>query len=123
MTIFEMIIKGDIPSMKVYEDDKFIAFLDINPTNTGHTLVVPKIVKENVLLEDPSTRSELFDLSTKISNNLMKNLDAQGIKWITNINEAAGQEVFHTHIHLVPYYEKKQKAVANEDVLNKIKMQ
>lgn len=122
MTIFEKIINGSIPSFKVYEDEKFIAILDINPTRTGHTLVIPKKVKENVLQEDSITRSELFELSTRISNNLMDKLNAHGIKWITNVNSVAGQEVFHTHIHLIPYYEVSIEPEANQKILNLIKM-
>lgn len=123
MTIFQKIINGDIPSFKVYEDDKFIAILDVNPINTGHTLVIPKKIKINILEEDSQTRSELFELATKISNNIIEKLQAHGIKWVTNVNSTAGQEVFHTHIHLIPYYEMSiPEAVADQKILNQIKM-
>lgn len=120
MTIFEKIIAGEIPSYKVYEDDEFIAFLDIQPKNTGHTLVVPKKVKTNVLEEDQATVAKLFTLCQELSNKLMKGLDAQGIKWQSNINEVAGQEVFHTHIHLIPYYGRDVEVTVGEEIIKKL---
>ncbi len=121
MTIFEKIILGEIPSFKIFEDEKFIVILDAFPKNLGHTLVIPKIANDNVLEENDQTISSLFFLSKKISNLLMKKLQTNDIKWVTNIGKNAGQEVFHTHIHLIPYYDKeKQEQSINKNELEKV---
>ena len=122
MTIFTKIINNEIPSHKVYEDENFIAILDISPKQTGHTLVIPKNVKENVLLEDEKTTEDLFKLSKVISNHLMDKLGATGIKWVINNGKSAGQEVFHTHVHLIPYYDDNREAVVSEDILKIVAM-
>ena len=122
MTIFTKIINNEIPSHKVYEDENFIAILDISPKQTGHTLVIPKNVKENVLLEDERTTADLFKLSKVISNHLMDKLGASGIKWVANNGKSAGQEVFHTHIHLIPYYDDNREAEVSEDILKIVAM-
>ena len=122
MTIFTKIINNEIPSHKVYEDENFIAILDIAPKQTGHTLVIPKNVKENVLLEDNKVIEDLFKLSKVISIHLKDKLGASGIKWVANNGSSAGQEVFHTHVHLIPYYEDNRDAVVSEDILKIVAM-
>jgi len=100
MTIFSKIIKGEIPSYKVAEDDKNYAFLDINPLVKGHTLVVPK-------LPEPEA-DYIFDLSDEQLHSLMSFAKkvAAGIKAATGCKRVGvtviGLEVNHVHIHLVP---------------------
>ncbi len=118
-SIFELIIDNEIPSMKIYEDEKYIAILDINPKQAGHTLLIPKYKKENIL-EDDKAQQDILKIATQISNKLKDKLGASGIKLIFNNGSSAGQEVFHTHLHIIPYYEEKVDAINNEEILKKI---
>ena len=100
MTLFTRIIKGEIPSYKVAEDDRYYAFLDINPLQKGHTLVVPK-------LSEPEA-DYIFDLDDKTLSGLMTfcKIVAKGIKEATGCKRVGvavlGMEVNHVHVHLVP---------------------
>ena len=102
--IFCKIAKGEIPSIKVYEDDKFIAFEDMNPSNKGHTLIVPKEHSEDIL-DMKGEKAELIGMIQKIGAACMKGLDAQGFNVMINTKPAAGQVIFHTHVHIIPRYE------------------
>ncbi|MCQ2310528.1 MAG: HIT family protein [Paludibacteraceae bacterium] len=111
MTLFSRIIKGDIPSYKVAEDDKYYAFLDINPLQEGHTLVVPK-------LEEPEA-DYIFDLNDETLSGLIvfcKKV-AAGIKKATNCKRVGvavlGMEVNHVHVHLVPLNKEKDMIFTN----------
>ena len=115
-----MIIDNEIPSMKVYEDENFIAFLDIEPKQKGHTLIVPKVKNENILSESDFVKENILKIAVDLSNKLKKKLGATGIQMVMNNGKDAGQVVFHTHIHLIPYYNKKTPSINNEEVLNKI---
>lgn len=119
-TIFEKIIDGEIPSMKVYEDDNYIAFLDISPKQKGHTLLVPKNKKENIIDETEFVKETILVKASEISRLLITKLGATGLKMVMNSGVAAGQEVFHTHLHLIPYYDHEEEAVNNEEVLKEI---
>ena len=119
--IFIKIIKGEIPSHKVYEDENFIGILDINPKNTGHTLIIPKVVSENIIEADSLTRANLFEVATKVSKAIKNGLEAPSIKIVANCGSEAGQEVFHTHIHLIPYYKENKDSIVNEDIAKKIR--
>ena len=100
--IFCKIVRGEILSKKIYEDNNFIAILDINPVGEGHSLVIPKKHFRN-LLDFPSTLgTELLDALKKVSLNLIKEYKADGINMGINNEESAGQVVFHTHFHLLP---------------------
>lgn len=97
-TIFTRIIKGEIPSHKIYEDNKTLAFLDINPTQPGHTLVVPKIPVEFVWdLSDEDYRA-LMDSCKKIAHRIKEVL---GVKFVGV--KIIGEEVPHAHVHLIPF--------------------
>jgi len=130
MCIFCSIIKGDIPSSKVYEDDKVIAILDISQTTKGHTLVIPKKHYDNVLEMPKDEYLYLMEVAQKIAKHLVDKLNATGLNILVNTNESAGQTVMHTHIHLIPRYDNsdtiKIQFVENRldlnDVLNKVKM-
>lgn len=100
MTIFTRIIKGEIPSYKVAEDDRYYAFLDINPIKKGHTLVIPK-------LPEPEA-DYIFDLEDELLGGMMifAKKVAAGIKAATGCKRVGvavlGMEVNHVHIHLIP---------------------
>lgn len=117
--IFEMIIAGDIPSLKVYEDEKYIAILDINPKQQGHTLLIPKEKQENII-EDVEAQQDILILASELASKLKDNLGASGIRYVFNNGSSAGQEVFHTHLHIIPYYDEETESVNNEEVLRKI---
>lgn len=103
--IFCRIINGEIPSYKVYEDDKVYAFLDLSQTTKGHTLVVPKVHKENIFEYDEALAADVFSRIPKIARAMKEALpDMEGINIVNNNGEVAGQTVFHSHIHLIPRY-------------------
>jgi len=102
--IFCKIIDGEIPSYKIFEDDKVLAFLDISQGTKGHTLLIPKKHVRNVYELDETTAADIFKVVPKIARALKEAFNPIGIN-IVNNNEKPLQEVFHYHIHLVPRYE------------------
>lgn len=100
--IFCKIIKGEIPSHKVYENENIIAFLDANPTSKGHTLVVPKEHVEN--LHEASGMDYMWDALVDVSNAVKDAFGAEGLNISQNNGEIAGQEVMHLHFHVTPRY-------------------
>ena len=111
MTLFTRIIKGEIPSYKVAEDDKHYAFLDINPLTKGHTLVIPKLAEPEA--------DYIFDLSDEQLRDLMVFAAkvARGLKAATGCKRVGvavlGMEVKHVHIHLVPMNHEKDMLFTN----------
>ena len=111
MTIFSRIINGEIPSYKVAENDKFYAFLDINPLQKGHTLVVPK-------LSEPEA-DYIFDLDDDILSEMLvfSKQIAQGIKAATHCKRVGvaviGLEVPHVHMHLIPINKEGDMSFSN----------
>jgi histidine triad (HIT) family protein len=103
-TIFEKIINRTIPAHIVYEDDDTLAILDINPTQLGHTLVIPKVVSRSLLEMNPESLGQYFKVVQKIAQAVKDSLRADGCNVVLNIEPAAGQEVFHTHTHIIPQY-------------------
>lgn len=102
--IFCKIVAGDIPSMKIYEDENCIATLDINPATTGHTLIIPKKHYKDVTEIDEATLGKLFSVAKTIGMRQMERLEADGFNIIQNNGTAAGQTVMHFHIHVIPRY-------------------
>ena len=105
MCIFCDIIDGNIPSKKVYEDDKFLAILDISQTTMGHTLVMPKKHYENMLEMPENEYGELMMLVHRLASKIVDNLSANGVNTLINTNASAGQTVMHTHVHIIPRYD------------------
>ncbi|MEQ2525614.1 HIT family protein [Bacillaceae bacterium CLA-AA-H227] len=102
--IFCKIVKGEIPSAKVFENEHVVAFLDISQVTKGHTLVIPKIHKENVYELTPDIAKNLFEVVPKIANALKATYNPVGLNLLNNNGEEAGQSVFHYHMHLLPRY-------------------
>ncbi|MBO6778000.1 MAG: HIT family protein [Marinibacterium sp.] len=103
--IFAKILRGEIPSTQVYEDDDTLVFMDIMPRAEGHCLIIPKSPCRNVLDASPAQLNSVIATTQKIANAVMRAFDAQGVT-IQQFNEAAGgQEVFHLHFHVLPRYE------------------
>lgn len=103
-TIFTKIIDGEIPATIVYEDDVVVAFLDNNPVHPGHTLVVPREPVVNMFDADSATIAHMATVAQRIARALNDVVDADGVNLHMNNGEAAGQEVFHAHMHVVPRY-------------------
>jgi histidine triad (HIT) family protein len=104
-TIFTKIINGDIPSAKIYEDDKCIVILDIFPNHKGHSLVIPKKEYETVIECPEDLFSHLMVVAKKVAKKQIDTLSCHGINIIINNKSAAGQEIPHLHIHVIPRYE------------------
>lgn len=103
--IFAKILRGEIPSQKVYEDEAVVAFMDVMPQGQGHTLVVPKAPSRNLLDAEPATFGPLFAVVQKIAVAVKKAFSADGVT-IQQFNEAAaGQSVYHLHVHVLPRFE------------------
>ncbi|SEQ00595.1 histidine triad (HIT) family protein [Faunimonas pinastri] len=103
--IFAKILRGEIPSIKVYDDEHTIAFMDVMPQAEGHVLVLPKAASRNIL--DISTHDLLHVSETvqKIARAVVKAFDAEGVNVIHYGEPAGGQTVFHTHVHVIPRFE------------------
>ena len=104
--IFCKIVTGEIPAAKVYENEHVFAFLDISQVTKGHTLVIPKIHKENVYELTPEIAKNLFETVPAIANALKSEYEPIGLNVVNNNGELAGQSVFHFHMHLIPRYGK-----------------
>ncbi len=100
--IFAKILKGEIPSYRVYEDEHAVAFMDVMPQAAGHTLVVPKQPSRNLLDADPDTLQHLIPVVQKVAKAVRDAFDADGV-YIAQLNAPpAGQTVFHLHFHIIP---------------------
>ena len=105
MCIFCEIIKGNIPSAKVYEEDDTLAILDLSQTTKGHTLVMPKKHYDNFLAMPNDEYQALMGKVQNIAEKVVKNLKANGCNVLINTNEVAGQTIMHTHVHIIPRYD------------------
>jgi histidine triad (HIT) family protein len=100
--IFAKILSGELPSYKVYEDDKAFAFLDIMPRAPGHTLVLPKAPARNILDAAPDDLAHVMKVAQKVAQAAIKAFEADGVS-VQQFNEGAGgQVVFHLHVHVIP---------------------
>lgn len=104
-TIFDKIIRHEIPAEIIYEDDRVIVFLDIFPTNPGHTLFVPKVSCENMLCTSDEDLAHLFSVGKKLAPAILQSVGATDFNFITNNGAIAGQVIMHTHFHLIPRFE------------------
>jgi len=100
--VFCKIIKGDIPSSKVYEDENCYAFLDIAPLSWGHTLIIPKQHYEHITEMPPEQVAALSSVIPKLAAAVIKATDAEGLNVLQNNGAVAGQAVAHLHVHLIP---------------------
>ena len=115
--IFCKILKGEIPFNKIYEDKDIFAFLDVNPVNKGHTLLIPKKHFENIYVTPDKTISKMILGAKKLSIIIKKAMKSDGTNVYMNNEKAAGQQVAHAHIHIIPrltkdgftYWQNKKK--------------
>ncbi|RWH81145.1 MAG: HIT family protein [Mesorhizobium sp.] len=103
--IFAKILRGEIPSHRVYEDDAVVAFMDVMPQGPGHTLVAPKAPSRNLLDADPAVFGPLFANVQKVARAVKKAFDADGVTVMQFNEPASGQTVFHLHVHIIPRFE------------------
>lgn len=102
--LFCKIVAGDVPSSQVYEDEDLLAFLDINPVQKGHTLLIPKVHSASALDADDRTLALIAPAAKKIALAVIKSVSADGCTISANNGSAAGQEVFHLHWHIIPRF-------------------
>ena len=113
-SIFSKIISGDIPSFKVAENEKFLAFLDINPNTRGHTLCIPKKEVDDFLDLDPSLFKELIGFSRDVALAIKKTIPCEKVAL-----SIVGLEVPHVHVHLIPITSIKDRTFINKVKLDK----
>jgi histidine triad (HIT) family protein len=100
--IFCQIIQKQLPASVVYEDEQVVAFLSNRPVNEGHTLVVPKKHYANFYEISEDEAAYLFRIVKRVALAVRDSVDAEGIRIVQNNGEAAGQVVFHLHVHVIP---------------------
>lgn len=110
--IFCKIANGEIPSATVYEDAEFRAILDIAPAAKGHVIILPKKHAANLFEADEELLSKALLVAKKVAAAMMKALGCDGVNVLQNNFEAAGQTVFHLHIHLIPRYKEDGLKIA-----------
>ncbi|MDD3171953.1 MAG: HIT family protein [Bacilli bacterium] len=103
MCVFCKIANGEIPSYKIYEDDDFLAFLDISQATIGHTLVIPKKHYDSIF--DLEEETKIFNLVILLAKAIKKALNIDNVNILNNNGPLAGQSVNHFHIHIIPRYE------------------
>ena len=103
--IFCKLANGMIPTRSIYEDENFKVILDAAPATRGHALILPKEHADNLYQMPENMTAKAFVLSKKMAASMTETLGCQGFNIVQNNGEAAGQTVFHFHIHLVPRYE------------------
>ncbi|WP_421913117.1 HIT family protein [Mesorhizobium sp.] len=103
--IFAKILRGEIPSHRVYEDQSVVAFMDVMPQGPGHTLVVPKAPSRNLLDADPAALGPLLKAVQKVALAVRKAFEADGVTILQFNEPASGQTVYHLHIHVIPRFE------------------
>lgn len=116
--IFCEIVKGNAPCTKVYEDKATLAFLDIDPLTKGHVLIIPKAHFENIQDIDEKTLSQLTLAAKKITKKIYED-GAAGVNILHASGHAAGQDVFHFHLHIVPRNNKNELEIKKNKTPNK----
>jgi histidine triad (HIT) family protein len=101
--LFCKIVSGELPSRRIYEDDRAVAFLDIGAWHRGHALVVPKRHVPD-MMTGPGTLPEIAPAIDAVARLLMDRLGSDGLNVLSSTGQVAGQEVFHLHVHVVPRY-------------------
>jgi histidine triad (HIT) family protein len=106
--IFCKIIAGEIPSATVYEDEDFKAIMDIFPAAKGHVIILPKKHHANLFELEEDIAAKALPVACKIARAIQAELSCDGMNLLQNNGEAAGQTIFHFHMHLIPRYQGDQ---------------
>jgi histidine triad (HIT) family protein len=104
-SIFSRIVSGEIPALKIYEDQATLAFMDISPASRGHALVISKDEHPDLYSLPPETLAAVSQTVQRVARGLRGALQPDGINIIQNNGAAAGQTVFHYHVHIIPRWE------------------
>ncbi|SDB37492.1 histidine triad (HIT) family protein [Pseudobutyrivibrio sp. YE44] len=100
--IFCKLANGEIPTNSIYEDDDFKVILDASPATKGHALILPKEHYANIFEIDEKVAGKILPLAKKVATKMTKELGCDGVNILQNNGEAAGQTVFHLHVHVIP---------------------
>ncbi len=125
--IFCKIANGDIPSKMLYEDEEFKVILDLGPATKGHALILPKNHYHDLYDLPDETAEKVMLLAKKMAMHMTEKLKCDGFNLVQNNGEAAGQTVFHFHLHLIPRYEEDGQTLGwkslelSQEELEKIK--
>lgn len=129
--IFCKIANGEIPAATIYEDEEFRVILDLGPATRGHALILPKTHAANIYEMPDELVGKAMILAKKMAARMTQALGCDGFNVVQNNGEAAGQTVFHFHMHLIPRYEKDGAMVSwkpgkltdeiREELLEKLK--
>ena len=103
--LFCKIVAGEIPATKVAEDERTVAFMDINPATRGHLLVVPREHTRDLLSIDPDELAAVANAAKRLAARAKDRLGADGVNLLNSCGPAAWQTVFHFHIHVIPRYD------------------
>jgi histidine triad (HIT) family protein len=112
---FCKIVRNEVPASCIYEDERVVTFLDIRPLNEGHTLVIPKKHYETIYNVPDEEIEHLFKIVRRVAVAVKKAVNAEGITISQHNEKAAGQDIFHLHVHIIPRYE-GQKLPRYEEV-------
>jgi histidine triad (HIT) family protein len=102
---FCKIVRNEVSASRIYEDERVMAFLDIRPLNEGHTLVIPKEHYETIYNVPEEEIGHLFKIVRRVATAVKKAVNAEGITISQHNEKAAGQDIFHLHVHIIPRYE------------------
>lgn len=102
--LFCKIVAGELPSQRVYEDERTVAFMDINPATRGHMLVVPRAHSVDLLSTEPADLAATIATAQRQARMAMERLRADGVNLLNSCGAAAWQTVFHLHLHVIPRY-------------------
>lgn len=102
--VFCSILRGQLPASFVHEDDTSVAFLDLHPIHAGHVLVIPREHHADAASCPPKLAGHLFEISARLGPAVVRATDAHGFNVWTANGRAAGQDVFHLHLHILPRY-------------------
>ena len=107
--IFCKLANGEIPTRKIYEDEKFSVILDTSPASKGHALILPKEHYANIYEIPEQTAADAMILAKRLAGRMTEALGCDGFNILQNNGEPAGQTVFHFHIHLIPRYQGEEQ--------------
>ena len=113
MCLFCSMVSGDIPTKKIYEDDKVIGILDLHPSSDGHTLIIPKKHFDDMMSIDDETLLHIYSVAKKLTPILMDKMHAKACS--LRINYGDSQEIKHFHLHILPNYGIKKCSVSQDE--------
>ena len=110
--VFAKMLRGEIPAIKVYEDEHALAVMDINPVARGHTLVIPKVEAEGLLDLPAASAGAALIATQKVAKAVKAAMNASGIRVSQHNGASAGQSVFHIHFHIIPHWDDPKSRAA-----------